>query len=117
MNVLVTDRMPRFPEVCGIGVIGSCHEQPPGRLETARIGRIKPFEVIHIFKIESQHSELAMHLETVPIAAPGVVSRGLQTTCAAILKPDECPSRIIHIAAFVKGFRHSGHFPDGAVQP
>src|SRR5437879_13765526 len=68
-RVLVSNRVARLPEILGIRMIWTSHQQVAARLQVGCLRGIKKFQSIHVLEIELEHPLGTVALKRIAIAA------------------------------------------------
>src|SRR2546422_7908136 len=82
-RVLVSNRVARLPEILGIRMIWTSHQQVAARLQVGCLRGIKKFQSIHILEIELEHPLGTVDLKRIAIAAAHAVASCLSISLTA----------------------------------
>ena len=102
--------MPRFPEVCRVGLVWSGNQDIFIRLKARGFGGFVKPQAVHVLQVKSQTTFLAIHLKADSVSAANSEAAGFECAQAAIGKMGHDRHSIVHLAPRGEGVLHGREF-------
>src|SRR5438128_246134 len=115
-SVFITNEVAGLPEIRGVRVIGTSHEQVASALQAWRFRSIKELQAVHVFEVESQTALGSVDFESVAIATADSEAAGFEATDATIREMGHELNCVVDFASRNEGVLRRGELADIAIQ-